>query len=78
MTINITDGTPSTPNYWLVHGNGPADKKHGSFELAQAEALRLCDKHPGKVFAVLEVKSAYAGVAKTTALRVTPADQQPF
>ncbi|KNY20373.1 hypothetical protein [Methylobacterium sp. ARG-1] len=44
--------------FWMVHGDGPANHRHGSRASAVTEAERLARANPGKVFVVLEAVEA--------------------
>ena len=57
-TEHAAPDRPELSRYWLVHGIGPANRKHTSRADAEAEALRLAKQHPDKTFVVLEAVSA--------------------
>lgn len=45
-------------------GGGSPSEMHATREKANEEAVRLCRKHPGNTFYVLEAVSAYSSVVK--------------
>lgn len=61
MRLNANSQATSGPVecYWMVHGNGPTNHRHGSPHAAIMEAKRLAEQHPGTVFRVLQVVDAY-------------------
>lgn len=48
--------------YWLVHGFGPANCRHETYESAAFEAKRLARLSPGETFTVLEAVKAFRKV----------------
>ena len=44
--------------YWLVHGAGPTNHRHGTKAGAIREAERLARENPGQAFVVLEAVEA--------------------
>lgn len=48
----------SNGKFWMVQASGkrsyPARKRHPSFQVAETEAKRLAQQHPGKPFFIME------------------------
>jgi len=48
--------------YWMVHGSGPANAMHTTYESAKQEAQRLARCSPGTTFFVLQAVRAFRKV----------------
>jgi hypothetical protein len=58
--MNTQHEIHNEPFYMVVRlGGGEPSKGHATRESAQAEAKRLCQKHPNNTFYVLEAVSMY-------------------
>jgi len=68
----MTFHSEETETFYCVWRDGftPPTVKHKSFEMARAEALRLCHKHPYETFYVLKGVLAMQGTIATSSVQL--------